>query len=264
MRDLLDPERVPEYFSGRGTVGSWWDPDTGPLAFHYDAELAVLDDHLGVNPAWSVLDVGTGKGRFGIHLAKQGCRVTAIDINPDMLASAQEVARRRGVEGRFEVLEGSAERLEESVAGPFDLVLCMELFDHLPHLDRALASMRAVIKPGGHLVFTYVPGESLYGLAGNAYRWLGRWVRPSETMISRTYSLAEVRAGLLASRFSLERYFGVGVLCLNAQTRLFRESWLSRATLGLARAEARRWPYHDSPWLGRLGAHVVGFARADA
>ena len=206
--------------------------------------------------------MGTGRGRFGIHLAEQGCRVTAVDINPDMIEASREAARRRGVDDCFSVHEGDAERLEEVAAGPFDLVMCMELFDHLPHLERALASMHSVLKPGGKLVFTYVPGESLYGLAGNVYRSLRRRFKPTDMMISRTYSFGEVDRALGSSGFVMENYFGVGVLCLNAQTRLFRDSWLNRAALGLARAEARRWPYHASSWLGRRGAHVVGLAHS--
>ena len=260
MTEGLDPEKVPEYFRDSGTVEGWWDPDTGPLAFHYDAEVAVLDDHLGVNSSWRVLDVGTGRGRFGIHMAKQGCEVAAVDVNPDMIEVAEAAAQSAGVQDLFSVQQGDAERLHEVTDGSFDLVMCMELFDHLPHLDRALASMRSVLKPEGRFVFTYVPSESLYGRAGNIYRALRRRFRPDEMMISRTYSFNQVEASLRAGGFKLDRHFGVGVLCLNAQTRLFREGWLSRATLGLAEMEARRWPYHERPFWGRRGAHVVGLA----
>ena len=149
MTERLDPEKVPEYFRDSGTVEGWWDPDTGPLSFHYDAEVSVLDDHLDVEASWKVLDVGTGRGRFGIHMAKQGCEVTAVDINPDMIEVAEEAARRGGVEDRFKVREGDAEHLENLAEGPFDLVMCMELFDHLPQLERALSSMHSVLKPGG-------------------------------------------------------------------------------------------------------------------
>ena len=121
--------------------------------------------------------------------------------------------------------------------------------------------MRSVLKPDGRFVFTYVPNESLYGKAGNLYRSFRRRFRPGEMMISRTYSFNEVAASLKSGGFEWDRHFGVGVFCLNAQTRLFREGWLSRSTLGLARMEARRWPYHENPWLGRRGAHVVGLAR---
>ncbi|MDG2334556.1 MAG: methyltransferase domain-containing protein [Myxococcota bacterium] len=262
MADKLDEDAVPEYFSNPGTVERWWSPHQGPLAFHYDAELRILDDHLAVSPALRVIDVGTGRGRFGLHMAKQGCEVLAVDISREMLEVAREASKEAGVADKMRFREGSADALEVLDEGEFDLVLCMELFDHLPDLEGALASMRSLLSPGGQFVFTYVASESAYGILGNAYRWLRRRLNAQGIMISRTYSLPEIRRSLAAQGFELDEYFGVGVLCLNAQTRLFQDGWLSRSTLALARAEARRWPYHRrSPW-ARMGAHVVGIARA--
>jgi ubiquinone/menaquinone biosynthesis C-methylase UbiE len=255
--------RVADYFARPRTVGEWWAPELGPLRFHYEAELQVLDDVLEVAPGERVLDVGTGRGRFGNWFAERGCRVIGVDLNPDMLEAARENARRLGLAGRFEVRRAGAEDLAALGEAPFRRVTCMELFDHLPDLGAALRSMRGVLEPGGELLFTYVPSESLYGMLGNAYRWWTARRRPQELLISRTYRLGAIRRALAASGFRLERWWGVGVLCINAQTRLFGDSPLARALLALARAEARRRPYHSAPWLARHAAHVVGLARAD-
>jgi ubiquinone/menaquinone biosynthesis C-methylase UbiE len=255
-------EEVRDYFATPGTVSEWWTPDSGPLAFHYSAEIRVLAEQLTIEPAWRVLDVGTGPGRFGAFFAERGCRVTGVDLNPDMQEIARETARRRGVEDRFEVVGGSAEDLSPFGAGEFDVVLCMELFDHLPDLGRALGEMRRALKPGGRFLFTYVPSESLYGALGNAYRRLLARRKPADRMISRTYSLREVRSQLARHGLPLERYWGVGVLCANAQTRLLGSNLAVRGLTAVARAEASRWPYYRAPWLARHGAHVVGLARA--
>jgi 2-polyprenyl-6-hydroxyphenyl methylase/3-demethylubiquinone-9 3-methyltransferase len=259
---LREPERVADYFARRGTVAQWWHPEAGPLAFHYAAELRVLEDALPVDPRWQVLDVGTGPGRFGLWFASRGCAVIGVDLNPEMRERANEAARARGLAGRFEVRAGRAEDLREFEPARFDVVLCMELFDHLPDLGAALAAMRRVLRPDGRFLFTYVPRESLYGMLGNAWRWLRARTAPGELMISRTYSFAEVTRALRAAGFELERHFGVGALCLSAQTRLFAASPLQRLATALARAEARRWPYHEGSFLARRGAHVVGIARA--
>jgi 2-polyprenyl-3-methyl-5-hydroxy-6-metoxy-1,4-benzoquinol methylase len=254
-------EKVTEYFSAPGTVSEWWTPDRGPLAFHYDAELQVLAEQLEIDPGWRVLDVGTGPGRFGAFFAERGCRVTGVDLNPDMIEIARENARSRGLSERFDVQPGSAEDLAAFGDASADVVLCMELFDHLPDLDRALAEMRRVLRPGGRFLFTYVPSNSLYGALGNVYRRFRAWAQPDDRMISRTYHLSEVRRRLARAGLSLERYWGVGVLCANAQTRLLGESPLLRAMNAVARAEAARWPYHATPWLAQRGAHVVALAR---
>jgi SAM-dependent methyltransferase len=257
-----DAQRLGDYFERRADVADWWRPDEGPLAFHYAAELKVLEDALVPDPRWQVLDVGTGPGRFGLWFAERGCRVIGVDLNPEMRARAEQAARARGLAERFEVRAGRAEELSEFEAGRFDVVLCMELFDHLPDLPRALAAMRRVLAPGGHFVFTYVPRESLYGRLGDLWRWLRARTAPDELMISRTWSYAEIERALSAAGFRWERHFGVGALCLSAQTRLFGGSRLLRLATALARAEARRWPYHSGRFLARRGAHVVGIARA--
>lgn len=254
----LDPE-VQGYFARPGTVGTWWTPDEGPLRFHYDAEPMVIERHVAVDSRWRVLDLGTGHGRFGLWFARRGCRVVGIDLNADMVTSARARARALGVEERFDVRQGNAEDLSELAAGTFDVVLCMELFDHLPAAGTVLAEARRVLAPGGRLIFTYVPGESLYGMLGNAYRWWRR--RSGGQIISRTYRFAEIRRRLQEHGLRLERFWGIGVLCLTAQTRLFQDHWLFRGLTALARAEAAVCMAYARPLLARRGSHVVGFAR---
>jgi len=259
----LESERVRDYFARRETVATWWTPDEGPLAFHYDAELQVLEEQLLARPEFAgrelqVLDVGTGRGRFGVHLAERGHRVIGVDLNPDMVELAAENARRRGVGDRYQVRQGSAENLSGHGVECFDLVLCMELFDHLPDLSRVLAEMQRALRPGGRLAFTWVPDESLYGALGNLYRRVRR--DRGEPMISRTWSLRELERRLAGAGLALEQHFGIGVLCASAQTRLFGDNPLVRLATAVARLESRWRPYHAG-WLARHGAHGVGIAR---
>ncbi len=255
----LDPERLHRYFSDRGTVSEWWTPDAGPLRFHYDAEITVLEERVPIDPCWRVLDLGTGRGRFGGHYAAKGCRVVGVDLNPEMLDAARATARHLGVEDRFELRLGRADDLSVFEPASFDVVLCMELFDHLPDLDRVLAAVRRVLAAEGRLLFTYVPSESLYGALGNLYRRFR--ARAGETIISRTYSLREIRTRLARQGMRLERYWGLGLLCISAQTRLFQDSLALRAATAVARAEARLWPYYDVSLVARHASHVVGLAR---
>ena len=95
-------------------------------------------------------------------------------------------------------------------------------------------------------------------MLGNVYR---RLRRPSgDVMISRTYALGEVREQLAAAGLVLEAHYGIGLLCANAQTRLFTENPLVRLATAVARLEARWRPYHQGRF-ARHGAHVVGLAR---
>lgn len=258
----LDSQQVRDYFARPGTVSRWWHPENGPLRFHYDAELQVIRDCVAIDPRWRVVDVGTGRGRFGRYFAQAGCRVVGIDLNPEMLAAARETTERLGIADRFELRQGSAEDLSGLPAGSFDAALCMELFDHLPDLSRVLAEIRRTLTRDGRLLFTYVPSESLYGGLGNLYRWLReRRSGGAGALISRTYSFAQITAALGRQGFALERYWGVGLLCVSAQTRLFQQNPIVRLFTALARAEAQRHPYYEGGMLARRGAHVVGLAR---
>ena len=63
----------------------------------------------------SVLDVGTGSGLFAEQFAVRGLRITGLDVNPEMLAVAQQYVPG----GKFQ--EGVAEKLPFP-DGSFDLV----------------------------------------------------------------------------------------------------------------------------------------------
>jgi ribosomal protein L11 methylase PrmA len=49
-----------------------------------------------------VIDIGTGSGIFAILAAREGAKVTAIDVNQESLAYAREAARLNGVEENIE------------------------------------------------------------------------------------------------------------------------------------------------------------------
>ena len=75
---------------------------------------------LGLERGARVLDLCCGAGRHAIPLARRGCRVTGLDINPDLLAAARKATRRRGV--RVELVCGDARRLAPGGALLMDLL----------------------------------------------------------------------------------------------------------------------------------------------
>ena len=66
------------------------------------------EDQRRLTSTATVLDLGTGSGCLSIHLAHEVplARVTTVDISPAALTVARENARRHGVNGRIEFLEG--------------------------------------------------------------------------------------------------------------------------------------------------------------
>ncbi|MEA2156197.1 MAG: hypothetical protein QOE11_2337 [Solirubrobacteraceae bacterium] len=105
------------------------------------------------------LEIGAGTGYFTLNMLQDGVvrAATATDISPGMLDALQANAARIGV--TVETVACDAERLPFADAS-FDLVLGHAVLHHIPHLDRAFAEFRRVLRPGGRLVFAGEPSRT--------------------------------------------------------------------------------------------------------
>lgn len=106
----------------------------------------------GDKPA-HILDVATGTGDFAFEAIRilRPTRVTGVDISTGMLAIAAEKIRKRGLQDVFEVKEGDSERLlfdDET----FDAVTVAYGVRNFENLEKGLADMLRVLKPGGKAV----------------------------------------------------------------------------------------------------------------
>jgi ubiquinone/menaquinone biosynthesis C-methylase UbiE len=106
-----------------------------------------------------ILDVAAGHGLFGITIAERypQAHITALDW-ANVLAVAEENARRANVTSRYALLPGSA--FEVEWGGAYDLVL---LTNFLHHFDtagcvRLAAKALAALAPGGRaLTLEFIP-----------------------------------------------------------------------------------------------------------
>jgi ubiquinone/menaquinone biosynthesis C-methylase UbiE len=98
-----------------------------------------------------VLEIGTGKGRFLVRLARHAGRVTTVDIAAAEQRCARLNARYAGVEGKIRFLVRDAGRLAWG-AGTFDAAVTMNAMHHIAHFNQVLKEMLRVVKPGGKLV----------------------------------------------------------------------------------------------------------------
>lgn len=148
-----------------------------------------------------VLDVGCGEGGALTFCAKTGARIIAVDHDAQTLARAREFVEGRGA-GDKEFIVASAEALPLP-DGVATRVLCMEVLEHVPDPQQALAELARVGAPGALYLIT-VPdprGEELLEVLGpdsyfeppNHIRIIGRdefegWVGDAGlTVISHDY-----------------------------------------------------------------------------
>ena len=127
-------------------------------------DLAVLREH-GIGQAATVVDLGTGTGRFTLAAAPLVRRVVAVDVSPAMLAAL----RQRVTEARL----GNVECVRagflsyEHTGAPADAVYTRNALHQLPDFWKSLALERIanLLRPGGvlrlrDLIFDFQPGEA--------------------------------------------------------------------------------------------------------
>jgi SAM-dependent methyltransferase len=148
---LSDPELVERQYANEAGLAARREAQRryleGPDAF----EIA-LEAVKRVKPQ-SVLEVGCGMGDFAARVASEvGAAVVATDLSPRMV----ELTRRRGLDGRV----ADAQELPFPDRA-FDCAVANWMLYHVPDVERALAELRRVLRPGGTLVATTIGGEHM-------------------------------------------------------------------------------------------------------
>jgi 2-polyprenyl-6-hydroxyphenyl methylase / 3-demethylubiquinone-9 3-methyltransferase len=212
-------------------AGQWWDPH-GPwatlhrfnpvrlayirdrAAAHFDRDPARLDSLAGLR----ILDIGCGGGVLSEPLARLGAFVVGADPVENNIAAAAHHAAQAGLTIDYRCT--TAENLAE--AGElFDVVLAMEVVEHVADFHLFIETAAALVKPGG-LMFVATLNRTMKSFAlaivGAEYilRWIPRgthqwdkFITPAELEIAleqsgvRVTHEAGVIYNLFADRFQL-------------------------------------------------------------
>jgi len=237
------PELVKKFWEWESAqAGTLWFTAQVPDALH---RLIVA----AMPPRAALLDVGCGEGFMGARLMAGGFSYTAADISEERLARVATLLSSRpgwrgtarlGADGAIPVADASQ-----------DGVILFETLEHLldDQLDREIAELRRVLRPGGRLLITVPNAEDI----------------PSKTVFcpvcahsfhrvqhQRSYTSASLSAFLEARGFAT--WFAAAGDLVALQSRPLRNPlrWSAfylarRAALGLARVTAgitgdpRRW-----------------------
>lgn len=151
-----------------------------------------------INPK-QILDVATGTGDFAVQaLALNPEKVTGVDISEGMLSVGRKKIAGRGLNERIELRYGDSEKLPFP-ENMFDAVIVAFGVRNFETLEKGLAEMYRVVRPGGKVVILEFskpkafPFKQLYNFYFTfVLPKIGRWV--SHDKAAYTYLPESVRA----------------------------------------------------------------------
>lgn len=180
-----------------------------------------------------LLEVGCGAGMLLQEFALRGFRCTALESSPTALQLADLLARQAGLAIAFH----DAPQLGWRAS--FDVLLALEVLEHIADDGGALAAWRRWLRPGGRLVLS-VPAHA--DRWGPGDEWAGHHRRYERTDLLR---LAR-EAG-----FEIERLESYGYPVANLGERIAGRVYASRTRRGHGEGDGGRRANNDRSGIDR-------------
>lgn len=224
----IDPQEVAKFSA---LAAQWWDPEGkfAPLHRFNPVRLAFIRDqaaaHFGRDPrglrpfeGLSLLDIGCGGGLLSEPMARLGFAVTGADASEKNIGTARAHAAESGLDITYLATTAEALAAEDR---PFDVVLNMEVVEHVAEPRAYLATCAGLVKPGG-LTFVATLNRTLKSLAlakiGAEYvlNWLPRGTHDWNRFIAP----ADLQKTLEDSGLTIKGIQGISFDLLNWSWRL--------------------------------------------
>lgn len=195
VENTVDPQEI-EHF--RQTAATWWD-ESGPYkALHQLNPLRIqyIRDHIIQHFARPVqakpldglrlLDIGCGGGLLCEPMARLGAQVTGIDATLESI----EVAKMHAYDMNLAIDYKCSNA--ETEGGQYDVVLCMEIIEHVAHLEEFIKAATHLVCPGGLIflstlnrtwqsyVFGILAAEYVLGWVPRGTHQWDKFVKPKE------------------------------------------------------------------------------------
>jgi 2-polyprenyl-6-hydroxyphenyl methylase/3-demethylubiquinone-9 3-methyltransferase len=213
---------------------AWWDPAGAfrPLHRLNPIRLAYLRDHLTAHFArdrsaftpfagLELVDIGCGGGLVAEPMARLGARVTGIDAGEANVAVARLHAEQAGLAIDYRAV--TAEALADAGAR-FDIVLALEIIEHVADRALFLAAAASLVRPGGCLVAATLNRTlKSFALAIVGAEYLLRWLPRGTHDWRRFPRPSELAADLRRHGLAVEDVSGVAYDPLSDSWRLGRD-----------------------------------------
>jgi 2-polyprenyl-6-hydroxyphenyl methylase/3-demethylubiquinone-9 3-methyltransferase len=214
----VDPAEIARFSA---QAAEWWDPrgkfaplhQLNPVRLGFIREQALQRfgrDAKARRPfeGLTLLDIGCGGGLLSEPMARLGFAVTAVDASEEGLGAARAHAAELGLAIDYRC--ATAEALLAEGAWPFDVVLNMEVIEHVADPAAYLRDTARLIAPGGLMILATLNRtlKSL-ALAKVGAEYLLRWVPAGTHDWRRFPTPAELRGFLAGAPYAVDGPFGV-------------------------------------------------------
>ncbi len=201
-------QREIEHFAA--DAARWWDVDgpfkplhrLNPVRMQYIKERICAHyglDYKSLNALsdLSVIDVGCGGGLVCEPMARMGADVTGIDADAVAISVATSHAEENGLD--IDYLNKAAEDVQEQ----FDVVLALEIIEHVNDPQDFVAMCSRFLKPGGIIIFSTLnqtPKSFAFGIVAAEYllQWVPRGTHNWKKFVKPATLARMMRAGGLA------------------------------------------------------------------
>ena len=213
----IDPDEVARFAA---IAEAWWDPNGKfrPLHTFNPVRLQYVRDHLAAHfgrdirakapfAGLRLIDIGCGGGLVAEPMARMGFTVTGVDATERNIgvASTHAVEQDLAIDYRFAAAEDLVAEGQQ-----FDVVLTLEVIEHVADPDAFLVSVGRLVKPGGVVVVaTLNRTAKAFGLAIVGAEYLLRWLPRGTHTWSKFLKPSEVAGGLRRAGLVLEDLTGV-------------------------------------------------------
>jgi len=210
-------------------AAEWWDPagKFAPLHKFNPVRLSFIRQvtaahfgRTGLKPfdGLSLLDIGCGGGLLSEPMARLGFSVTGADASERNIGTASAHAAASGVAVNYR--HATAEALVAEGAA-FDVVLNMEVVEHVADLPGYLNACAKLVKPGG-LMFVATLNKTLksLALAKIGVEYVLRWLPPGTHDWNRFVEPARLKGLLTESGLEVLKTQGVSFDPLNWNWKL--------------------------------------------
>ena len=100
---------------------------------------------LNIQPNQKILDIGCGGGILTEPLARLGAKVCGIDENENAIKVATDHAKKNKLNIDYKKM--SFDKINFSKK--FDVIVCMEVLEHLYDVDMLVSKVSQILKPSG-------------------------------------------------------------------------------------------------------------------